>query len=231
MESLRQTLLALLLVVPSVVLADWTGKVVGIADGDTLTVLRSGKGIKVRLVEIDAPESRQDFGAASKKSLSDLCFGKPANVQERGTDKYGRTLGRVVCDGVDANLEQVRRGMAWFYVQYGTDQAIRTAEVSARTAGTGLWAEADPTPPWDYRHGDRPNANTYSHPPDRTSKRQPAAGQPGDKSEAPSGAQCGAKSTCGQMTSCAEARHYLDDCGLSKLDRDHDGIPCESLCR
>lgn len=90
-----------------------TGKVVAIADGDTLTVLADNQQTKVRLVEIDAPEKAQPFGNRSKQSLSDMCFGKVAEIREKGKDRYKRTLGRVYCDGVDTNAEQVRRGMAW----------------------------------------------------------------------------------------------------------------------
>jgi endonuclease YncB( thermonuclease family) len=196
--------------------ADWSGKVVGISDGDTLTALRSGKGVKIRLVEIDAPESRQDFGEASKKSLSDMCFGKTATVIEQGSDKYGRTLGRVSCDGIDVNAEQVKRGMAWFYTQYGHDPALQAAEAQAKAAGVGLWSRVDAIPPWEFRHG---------------GKAKPVKAAKAIDEEESSGAGCGGKSTCGQMSSCSEARHYLNDCGLTKLDRDHDGIPCESLCR
>jgi endonuclease YncB( thermonuclease family) len=194
--------------------SEWTGRVVGVHDGDTLTVLQSGKGIKVRLVEIDAPESSQDFGQRSKQSLSDLCFGKEATVQDQSKDRYGRTLGRVSCAGVDANLEQVKRGMAWFYVQYGHDPAIKAAEEQAHADRIGLWAGSNPVPPWEYRHGSakKPLAKRASI-------------ETGD-----TGSSCGGKRTCGQMSSCAEATHYLNDCGVTRLDRDHDGIPCESLC-
>ena len=91
--------------------ATFSGKVVGIADGDTLTVLNENKQqVKIRLAEIDAPESKQPFGARSKQSLSELCFGKRAEVTPRATDRYKRTVARVKCAGVDANAEQVNRG-------------------------------------------------------------------------------------------------------------------------
>lgn len=196
--------------------ADFSGQVVGVSDGDTLTVMDGGKGRKVRLNEIDAPESSQDFGQASKKSLSDLCFGKQAVIQDQGQDRYSRTLGRVSCAGVDVNAEQVRRGLAWFYVQYGKDTSIQALEKTARESRTGLWAKANPTPPWDYRHGGK------SKPSPAVVASTPSVELSGD---------CGGKSACGQMSSCAEAKHYLQDCGLTKLDRDRDGIPCESLCR
>ncbi|MGI2326117.1 MULTISPECIES: thermonuclease family protein [Methylococcus] len=192
---------------------DWSGKVVGVTDGDTLTIMKGGRGAKVRLAEIDAPESHQDYGAKSKQSLSDLCFGKEAKVNDQGADKYGRRLGRVSCAGIDVNLEQLKRGLAWFYVEYGHDPALRAAEEQSRASRIGLWSDANPTPPWDFRHG--------------TPKK---AARSTDEADG-SASDCGGKSTCKQMTSCAEARHYLNDCGVSRLDRDRDGIPCESICR
>lgn len=196
--------------------SEWTGTVVGISDGDTLTVLNSQKKqVKIRLTEIDAPESKQAFGTQSKQSLSELCFKKSVVVDDIGTDKYKRTLGRVKCAGVDANAEQVKRGFAWAFVQYLTDQSIADMEESARSAGLGLWADENPTPPWDYRHGGK-------------SKKIASAAKIDD--DLP-GDNCGSKRTCGQMSNCAEAKHYLNACGVSRLDRDHDGIPCESICR
>ncbi|WP_031436625.1 thermonuclease family protein [Methylobacter tundripaludum] len=196
--------------------AEWSGTVVGISDGDTLTVLNAQKTqVKIRLAEIDAPESKQAFGTQSKQSLSDICFKKTVVVDDHGTDKYKRTLGRLRCDGVDANAEQVRRGMAWAYRQYLTDQSIADLEATAKSARTGLWADESPVPPWEFRHGGKAaKAKPTSH--DKT---------------ASSGDSCGSKTKCGEMSSCAEAQHYLNDCGLSRLDRDHDGVPCESICR
>ena len=93
-----------------------TGKVVGVSDGDTITVLDEQKRQhKVRLEGIDAPESSQDFGQRAKQSLSDLVFGKTVTVISSKKDKYGRTLGKVTLDGKDINQEQIDRGMAWFY--------------------------------------------------------------------------------------------------------------------
>ena len=139
----------------TVAAGDWTGQVVGITDGDTLAVMQDGRAVKVRLVEIDAPESRQDFGQRSKQSLSELCFGQVATVREQGEDRYGRVLGRVFCGGADANAEQVRRGMAWWYVRYGRDVALTRIEEQARAARRGLWAADDPVPPWEFRRGRR----------------------------------------------------------------------------
>lgn len=134
---------------------EWSGKVVGVTDGDTLAVMQAGRAVKVRLVEIDAPESRQDFGQRSKQSLAELCAGKAATVRDQGQDRYGRVLGRVFCDGADANAEQVRRGMAWWYVRYGKDLALKRAEAEARGDRRGLWAAPDPVPPWEFRRSRR----------------------------------------------------------------------------
>lgn len=132
------------------------GRVVGIADGDTLTVLVERQQIKVRLAEIDAPEKAQAFGNRSKQSLSDLCFNKTARLDDKGKDRYGRTVARVYCDGADANTEQVRRGMAWVYERYAPKNSpLYGAQAEARAARRGLWADNEPVPPWEWRRGKR----------------------------------------------------------------------------
>jgi endonuclease YncB( thermonuclease family) len=90
---------------------------VSVHDGDTLTVLMAQRQIRIRLTEIDAPELGQPFGTRSKQSLSELCFGKTAELAIRSHDRYGRTLAQVTCAGTDANAEQVRRGYAWTYTR------------------------------------------------------------------------------------------------------------------
>ncbi|MES2103917.1 MAG: thermonuclease family protein [Pseudomonadota bacterium] len=107
---------ALLLPLPS-----FADKVIGVADGDTLTVLHAGKPLKIRLADIDAPEKKQAFGQVSKQSLSDMCFGKDATYQKRTVDRYGRIVARVTCAGVDVNREQVDKGLAWVYPRYNRD--------------------------------------------------------------------------------------------------------------
>ena len=135
--------------------------VVGIADGDTLTA-RCGEAlgpaqqtVKVRLAEIDAPESRQAFGTRSRQNLALLCFGRRAEVAplagSAGRDRYGRLVARVSCGGVDANAEQVRTGMAWVYRQYARDPSLLALETDARQRAVGLWADIRATPPWDWR--------------------------------------------------------------------------------
>jgi endonuclease YncB( thermonuclease family) len=125
--------------------------VVGVTDGDTIKVRCDDEQIKIRLSEIDAPESKQPWGQRSKQSLSDLCFQKQAEVRPVTTDRYGRTVARVICDGVDANLEQVRAGMAWAYLKYLRDPDILVAEKSARADRAGLWSDVEPVPPWEWR--------------------------------------------------------------------------------
>lgn len=127
-------------------------RVVGVSDGDTITALcGDSKQLKVRLAEIDAPEKAQPFGQVSKKSLSDLCFGKQAEIATHGLDRYGRSIGRVSCDGTDANAEQVRRGLAWVYDKYVTDLSLYPIQTEARQEHRGLWSEKSPVPPWEWR--------------------------------------------------------------------------------
>ena len=128
------------------------GRVVGVQDGDTLTVLGPDQQqIRVRLVGIDAPESRQPYGAASKKSLSDLVFGKEVRLAGQEKDRYGRTLGNVYLGDLWINREQVVRGLAWHYTYYSDDPSLAAAEAEARQFHRGLWQDRRPVPPWDWR--------------------------------------------------------------------------------
>lgn len=130
-----------------------TGDVVGITDGDTLTLLDDAQvQIKIRLEGIDAPESAQDFGSRSRQALAKLVFGKPVRIEWRAKDKYGRTLGHVFSDGVWVNRQLLRDGMAWHYKEYNQMAVLADAEREARAAQTGLWSIAAPTPPWEFRH-------------------------------------------------------------------------------
>lgn len=129
----------------------FSGRVVGVADGDTLTVLAAGAERKVRLAEIDAPERKQAFGERAKQSLAALCFAQRATVSQGKTDLYGRTVARVRCQGMDASLHQVQQGLAWAYTAYLTDPGVAEAERMARASGLGLWADAAPVAPWAFR--------------------------------------------------------------------------------
>ncbi len=130
--------------------------VVGIADGDTLTVLcNNNEQVKIRLAEIDAPEKKQPFGNRSKQSLSGMCFQKQAEIKPQTKDQYGRTVARVICDGTDANVEQVKRGMAWVYDKYVKDRSLYAIQDKARTSKVGLWADDKPVKPWEYRRANK----------------------------------------------------------------------------
>jgi endonuclease YncB( thermonuclease family) len=158
-QAIGATLAGLLLVLPVASLAGTiTGKVVGVADGDTITVLDADKvQHKIRLAGIDAPEKKQAFGNRSKESLSDLVFDKRVTVETEKRDRFGREIGKVLVNGRDVNLVQVESGMAWFYRQYQREQSpndrrlYEAAEDAAKAGKRGLWRDVDPTPPWDFR--------------------------------------------------------------------------------
>lgn len=130
-----------------------SGLVIKISDGDTLTILtKDNVQLKIRLSEIDAPEKKQPFGNKSKQSLSNLCFNKVAIVDILKIDRYGRSVGRVKCDNVDANEYQVKNGLAWVYDKYVTDYSLYALQEQAKSKGIGLWSEKSPIPPWIFRH-------------------------------------------------------------------------------
>lgn len=155
---MRHTIAAILLLILSnaAVAATFSGQVVGVTDGDTIAVLVDGRQqVKVRLSEIDAPEKGQPYGTRSRQALSDLCYGRAAEIDDGGRDRYGRVVGRVRCAGKDASAEQVRAGMAWVFDRYAKDRNLYRLQDSARTAGRGLWADAAPVPPWEWRKAKR----------------------------------------------------------------------------
>jgi micrococcal nuclease len=137
-----------------------TGKVIGVTDGDTIDVLDATKRPRrIRLGGIDAPEKAQPFGNRSKEHLSDLVFGKQVEVQSHKLDDFGRNVGKVLVNGKDANLEQVRAGLAWHYKKYLKEQSpsdrvlYAEAEVAARSRKLGLWQDPKPMLPSEWRHG------------------------------------------------------------------------------
>ena len=150
-------LLITFLFVPPIDLAtDLVGKVVGVSDGDTITVLVDKKPIKIRLEGIDAPEAKQSFGNRSKQALSDLVFGKEVRVKKTGEDRYGRSLGLVSTDGIDINAKMIQDGWAWHYKKYNRDSKLADLEMQARAAKRGLWTESNPLAPWDFRDRQKP---------------------------------------------------------------------------
>ena len=140
--------------------ADFTAKVVGVADGDSITVLRDREQVKVRLVDIDAPEKGQAFGNRSKQALEALVKGQEVRVVERGKDRYDRTLGRVYRGDLDVNAEQVRQGMAWVFRQYAKDDTLNQIEAEAKDKKRGLWRDPDPVPPWKWRKTQMPSSRS-----------------------------------------------------------------------
>ena len=192
-------------------------------DGDTVMVLRGGQKLKIRLANIDAPEKDQAFGKQSRESLLEMVDRKQVQIDSKAVDQYGRTVGLISVDGRNVNQEQLKRGMAWEYSHYHADKTYLSLQNNARQARRGLWAQANPQPPWQWR------------------KLHPSTG-PAQRSY-PSHAlnraapvmlydmECGKKRRCSQMTSCDEARFYLTYCEVATLDGNHDGIPCEDLCK
>lgn len=211
--------LSLLVLTTPALAQDIACKVVGVSDGDTITCLTSSNTqIKVRLNQIDAPESKQAFGTQSKKSLSDMVFSKQIIVKSTGTDRYGRTLGEIYIDNVNVNKKQVANGMAWAYREYLTDQDYLVLESNARARKIGIWSEPNPIYPSDFRKQAK-NQNNL-----------PAPSRPTITGNQSSGYSC-VRKTCKAISTCQEAYHQLNVCGNSGLDRDNDGVPCENICR
>ena len=136
-----------------------TGKVIKVSDGDTITVLDSNnQKYKIRLQGIDAPETQQAFGETSRQSLASLVYDKEVIILWDKRDKYARILGKVIVDGRDANYEQLKKGLAWYYKQYEKDlsdedkERYSEAEEWARNYSEGLWADSKSIPPWEFRH-------------------------------------------------------------------------------
>ena len=215
--SLILLLLAGLELQSAQVVADFTGVVTIVFDGDTVIVRTSNKKVRVRLDEIDAPEHDQDWGDRSRQALADIVLGRRVSVRTHGMDDYGRTLGRLYLavdasnepPGFDINAEMVRSGNAWAYRRYLIDASLLALEDEARRARRGLWSMPGPVPPWQYRHPGGSFEQLFRH------------------SEPDS--VCGNKRYCRDMVSCEEAKMYLD-CGITDLDGDGDGSPCEAIC-
>jgi endonuclease YncB( thermonuclease family) len=138
------------------------GLVVGVSDGDSITVLDADKRQhKIRLQGIDAPEKAQAFGQKSKESLASMVYQKTVEVHWSKKDRYGRTIGQVVLGGVDVCLAQIKRGMAWHYKAYQREQSPTNrvlydrAQILAREQGVGLWHDPAPVEPWAFRREKR----------------------------------------------------------------------------
>lgn len=130
-----------------------TGKVVGISDGDTFTILTTNKEqIKIRLYGVDCPESKQDFGTKAKQFTSSLCFGKTVIANIKNNDRYGRKIAFVILpNGRNLNKELLIAGMAWHYKHYDKSTELASLEAMARQKKVGVWSAKNPVAPWEYR--------------------------------------------------------------------------------
>ncbi|MBI5018486.1 MAG: thermonuclease family protein [Deltaproteobacteria bacterium] len=155
MRTLRRSacLVALLLYAPLTSAGDFSGRVVGVTDGDTIKALDAGREVKVRLHGIDSQEKRQAFGQKAKEYASSLAYGRDVTVRETDVDRYGRTVAWVILpDGRNLNKEMVRVGLAWWYRKYAArDRELERLESEARAARRGLWQDREPVPPWEWR--------------------------------------------------------------------------------
>jgi endonuclease YncB( thermonuclease family) len=135
------------------VFADFTGRVVGVIDGDTIDVLHIQHPERIRLSGIDCPEKGQAYGKHAKHAASALAFGKDVTIETHGHDKYRRTIGDVILpDGMNLNQELVKQGWCWWYRKYAPgDTMLEGLENKARAAKQGLWADRQPVPPWEWR--------------------------------------------------------------------------------
>jgi micrococcal nuclease len=159
------------------------GSVVGITDGDTLTLLVDRTQHKIRLAQIDTPERAQPWGTRARQALSEQVFRKDVAVRVSDTDRYGRLIGEIWLGDRDINRKLIREDYAWAYRDYLTDRTLLDDETHAKDQGIGLWSDPDPVPPWRWRRGDRSSV----------------ASAPAKSSN------CGSKTYCREMTSCHSA--------------------------
>ena len=214
-------LLLPLLLLPSLCWA-WPGKVVYIADGDTIDVERDGKKIRVRLYGVDTPESTQAFGQNAKAFMSSQIMGKMVDVEETGGTTWKRVAGIVRVGNLNINRHLVQYGYAWVYHAYCKKPFCSEwaqAEAVARKSKRGLWKNPNPIPPWEYR---------------KSNKRKPSSTKVKTPVASGSGCDCsGNLYNCSDFKTQAQAQACYDRCrrvkgrDVHKLDRDGDGRVCE----
>jgi micrococcal nuclease len=136
---------------------EFSGRVVGIADGDTITVLHNGVAERVRLYGIDCPEKSQAFYRAAKEYAAQRSFQKTVTVRVKGRDRWNRTIGEVVLpSGQLLNHQLVRQGLAWWFHKYAAEnEELHVMQEEARAAKRGIWVDANPVPPWEFRKHSR----------------------------------------------------------------------------
>ena len=201
---------------------EFNAKVIAVMDGDTVMVLRGSQKIKIRLVNIDAPEMAQHFGKESHQALLNRLLQKQVQVNSRAVDSYGRMVAEISVDGRSVNEEQVRSGMAWEYSHFHSNKHYQALQNEARLARRGLWALADiPQSPEQWRK---------QHPSDDNKAVQKNMLTAAGVAPAKPDAGCGKKRHCSQMKTCEEAFFYLKQCGVKALDGNADGVPCEEMC-
>lgn len=205
---------------------------VRVIDGDTIEViLGDAPSERIRFMGIDTPESNQPFGSKSTTNLQKCVNAGNVTVSWNKKDRYDRIVGKVIADGIDCNLKQVADGYAWHYKQYQSEQSesdrisYANADIVARSENKGLWSGDCIIAPWDWRKGIR-MCNSAGQPVDPKILKNPI------NSEAITPSQCVGiiPKTCSQMADCGEAVRQLK-CGNRSLDRNNDGVPCESICR
>lgn len=161
MTYIKFKLLIVLIIFSLPLSADFSGLVIKVIDGDTIIVLDGAKKRKVRLVGIDAPELKQNFGLKSKQELSDLIDRKRVKILSNSEDRFKRALGKVIYKNIDINLSLIKVGMAWHYKRYKKNQSKKDQveyayhEKLAIESQIGLWGDNNSIAPWDWRRGKR----------------------------------------------------------------------------
>lgn len=192
-------------------------KVIGISDGDTLTCLKDCKAIKVRLLNIDAPESGQAFGKNAKQFLSSLVFKKYVTLKSTGYDQYHRLLATVYSGNTNVNLKMVQQGLAWAY-HYQTQEIYQQAQQTAKKQQIGLWKEKNPLDPYEWRK----RSDSYQNLQKKSNKSPLVKGD----------MDCSKHLSCNKIGSYDLAVKYFKQCAWGKfLDGNRDGIPCNKLYR
>ncbi|MBO9154973.1 thermonuclease family protein [Chitinophaga sp. GCM10012297] len=138
----------------------YTGKVTAVKDGDTIEMLVNGKPLRIRLYGVDSPEKGQPFGEKARQYTSRLCFGKVVKARKESHDQYGRTVAEVFLpDGSSLNMQLVQAGYAWQYTFYSKSEEMTAAQAAAKAARKGLWLDAHPVAPWEWRKQHRKAAS------------------------------------------------------------------------
>jgi len=151
------TLISLLTLPPAIGSETFTGTVEWVTDGDSISVIREGKLVRVRLFGIDCPEMDQKYGKEAKALARELAYEKTVSIESKGKDRYGRTIGRVrLPSGKSLSRELIKAGACWWYKRYARKEVgFKDLEAKARQEKLGLWADPKPEPPWKWRRRKR----------------------------------------------------------------------------